>query len=117
MLVSMVRGHFNENTGRSIFVSWREVRWCMLAPVANSTICLCMKAMNYAVCALHALINYQTDRDRKPYNVQAKGTTPRGLRINIRCHAFLKRESNVEQEFQETTRCAEADYVQFGCWV
>jgi hypothetical protein len=23
----------------------------------------------------------------------------------------------VEQEFQETTRCAEADYVQFGCWV
>jgi hypothetical protein len=42
---------------------------------------------------------------------QAKGTTPRGLRINIRCHAFLKRESNVEQEFKETTRCAEADYV------
>jgi hypothetical protein len=41
---------------------------------------------------------------------QTKGTTPRGLRINVRCHAFLKRQTNVEEEFKETTRCAEAEF-------
>jgi hypothetical protein len=43
---------------------------------------------------------------------QTKGTTPRGRRINVRCHAFLKRKTNVEEEFKETTRCAEAEYVE-----
>jgi hypothetical protein len=33
---------------------------------------------------------------------QSKGTKPRGLRINVRCHAFLKRETKVEDEFKET---------------